>query len=81
MSDYFFGTGTGLVSARAESKINAIAKKHGAGFTNHSLAGDGPRYWFAAPNRGEPFNEDTATAVLAECEPIFAAERKAGRCS
>ena len=64
MNEYFFGYGTGKVSATRAAKVDKIARRHGASFVAPEIP-EGPRFWFAAPNRGEPFDRDTARAVLA----------------
>lgn len=63
MSDYFFGLGKGKVTADAARRAQTIADQHGATFVNPTIPGDGPRYWFACRNRGEPFDRRTAIAV------------------
>ena len=66
MGEHFFGTGRGRVSARESARLERIARRHGASFVAVSLPGDGPRYWFLCPNRGEPFDGETARAVMAD---------------
>jgi hypothetical protein len=80
MSEYMFGLGPGWLPDEADD----IAKKHGAGLVNYTDAqcncGHGcpphtceksRRHWFAGPNRGNPFDQDMAEAVLNE---VYAAE-------
>lgn len=64
MSEFHFGAGAGMIRARAAMQIDRIARRHGATFTNTSVPGNGWRYWFAATNRGEPFNSAVAKAVF-----------------
>lgn len=64
MSEYFFGYGVGQVSASRAARVDKIARRHGASFVAPSMP-EGPRFWFATPNRGEPFDRDTARTVLA----------------
>lgn len=66
MSEYMFGLGRGNVPAALADRINKIAKRHGACFTNPKLPGEGWRYWFACPNLGFPFDKATAEAVFAD---------------
>lgn len=68
MSEFHFGFGRGRIKARERRKIDAIAARHGASFVNPDLPGDGWSYWFSCPNRGEPFDRDTAHAVDADLE-------------
>jgi len=47
-----------------------IAKRHGAEFVYAgSIPGSDVRGWFQCRNEGSPFNEATASAVLAEVTP------------
>jgi hypothetical protein len=62
-SEYLFGSGNGRVKTRLANRIDRIARKHGACFVSCVLPGDGPRYWFACPNRGNPFDQATEQAV------------------
>ncbi len=76
MSEYFFGLGDGWLPKRADK----IARKHGALLINyadpgckcgHGCAGTCPackRHWFEGPNRGEPFDRQMGTAVMADIE-------------
>lgn len=73
MSEYIFGLGVGHLSRRTAK----IARAHGATLVNHTdpqctcgygCAGDcrsSKRHWFAANNRGEPFNRNLARTVMA----------------
>jgi hypothetical protein len=65
VSEFNFGLGRGRLSAKDRRRVDAIAEKHGASFTNPRLPGDGDRYWFSGPNRGEPFDGQLARRVLA----------------
>lgn len=76
MSEFFFGLGKGHLGKRAAE----IAKRHGAMLVNHidpgckcgrGCADNCPackRHWFAAPNRGNPFDQRVRDAVLAALE-------------
>lgn len=68
MSETFFGCGRGKVAKRIDRALTKLARKHGADFVAVDLPGDGPRYWFAAPNRGEPFDRALAKEVLDAAE-------------
>jgi hypothetical protein len=61
MSEHFFGLGPGHLPKRADN----IAGKHGAYLVNHTERGE-KRHWFACPNRGSPFDDATARAVMAD---------------
>ena len=65
MSEFFFGAGNGRVSQREGKRCDKIAQKHGASFVWVAMP-EGHRFWFASPNRGNPFDRDTAAAVMAE---------------
>ena len=72
MNEHLFGLGDGWLPKKAD----AIARKHGAVLVNHCDPGckcgcgchdECPackRHWFACQNRGEPFDSQTATAVM-----------------
>lgn len=76
MSEFQFGLGYGKVSGREKERAKGIARKHGAEFVAYRglecVCGRGcrngcnHRYWFTAPNRGEPFDSMMVRAVLAE---------------
>jgi hypothetical protein len=65
MSEFQFETGRGDIPVRKYAKIQTVARKHGATFTNVRLP-DGWRYWFSSPNQGFPFDRDRAEAVVAD---------------
>ena len=68
MSEFFFGLHRGHLTNQA----NKIAKKHGAWHINYDeFRGPGQtekRGWFACLNRGNPFDQATANAVMADIE-------------
>jgi len=70
MSEHFFGLHPGHLAARAD----AIAKRHGAYHVNHTESDGRKRGWFACPNRGEPFNGDTATRVMGDIHALGGVE-------
>ena len=67
MSEHLFGYGLGRVSAREARRIERALNRAGlpVAFTSPTIPGRGPCYWFAAPNRGEPFDRKMEAAVLA----------------
>lgn len=67
MSEHHFGVGIGKLRDAARRRIDAVAERHGCSFHNPTLP-EGPRYWFAGPNRGTPFDERMGTAVYADLE-------------
>lgn len=75
MDEYFFGLGKGRVSDTERKRLDKIAEKHGAWFCPYRDPAEGPRYWFACPNRGEPFNGQTARAVMTEVGEIKTTKR------
>ena len=61
MSQHHFLLGPGHLPKRADR----IARKHGAYLVNYTdRARSEKRHWFECPNRGFPFDEATARAVL-----------------
>lgn len=71
MSEYLFGQGAGHLPQKAAR----ISKQHGATLVNYTDPGcscgygcsrgckANRRHWFAAPNRGNPFDQRTEAAV------------------
>jgi hypothetical protein len=57
MSEFFFGVGRGAVSTKRYKQIETVARTNGADFTRVTLPGEGPRFWFACPNRDHPFDK------------------------
>ena len=76
MGEYMFGSGKVKINARDRKKLDRIARKHGAEFTNPTMPGDGPIYWFACPNRGNPFDAAVRDAVMRDAQPILDAVAK-----
>lgn len=67
MSEYFFGVKNGKMDEAEQARRRRAAKKHNADFIYAELP-EGPRSWFACQNLGEPFDSETARAVMAELE-------------
>jgi len=61
MAEFFFGVHRGHLTAKADR----IARRHGASYTD---ATGERRGWFVADNRGSPFDQRVADAVLADIE-------------
>lgn len=68
MGEYLFGVGRGRVTEARAEQIDAVASKYECSFTFANIPGNGPKYWFAGPHRGEPFNDEMARNVIAACE-------------
>jgi len=64
---YHFGCGSGRIDDEKAERIDEIARENGARFTATKMP-EGWRYWFSAPNLGEPFDRQTAAAVWAALE-------------
>lgn len=64
MSEYFFGVGRGQLRAEVREKINALASTRDSYIINTNTPGEGWRYWFAGPNRGEPFDSSMKLGVM-----------------
>lgn len=65
MGDYFFGIHFGHLKAEADK----IARRHGGYHENHTEPGTGvKRGWFGCRNRGQPFDQQVAGAVMADIE-------------
>ena len=87
MSEYFFGVWHGRVEAALATALEAVAVEHGAHFVCVELP-EGPRCWFACPNRGAPFDEQAAKATKASIAqsgliypPVRSSRPTAKRCS
>lgn len=63
MSEFCFLVGRGEVPAKTVKKIRAIEKECRVDFHNPKLPGQGYRYWFSGPNRGNPFDRALADEV------------------
>lgn len=69
MSEFHFNVGNGKVSARERARIDRICRKFASravAFSNPTLPGDGPRYWFSATNLGGSLDSRIASEVMAE---------------
>ena len=64
MSAYLFGLHYGHLTREADK----IAKRHGATHVNYTEPWGAKRGWFAAPNRGSPFDQLVADRVHADIE-------------
>ena len=62
MSEFFFGLGPGHLPRKADK----IARRHGAYLVNYTERDGRKRHWFACRNRGAPFDQAVARAVLAD---------------
>jgi len=64
MSEYQFGITTKKPSRKDAKRFDRICKEEGGhGFTETSVGTY--RGWFAGPNKGEPFDSDLKSRVLA----------------
>ena len=68
MWEHLFGVGGGQILADAGQRIDRIARRLGATFAWANLSGQGPRYWFACPDRGEGSNAQCERDVWAALE-------------
>ena len=66
MSEYMFGSGNGELTDDAREQIDAIAGENDCCVINPKLPGESWRYWFAGPNRGNPFDGAMRNAVMAD---------------
>lgn len=61
---YIFNTGTGTLAPAEVRRRHAIAAEHEAIFVYIQMP-EAYRWWFAAPNLGEPFDRARVAAVQA----------------
>lgn len=59
-NEYFFGLGYGHLHEKADE----IAQRHGASLVNYTEPTGFKRHWFACTNRGAPFDQEVADAVI-----------------
>jgi len=64
MSDHFFALHTGHLTAKADK----IAQRHDAWHVNYTEPNGQRRGWFACRNRGNPFDQATANAVMSDID-------------
>ena len=68
MSEFLFGCGNGKVSKAEQARVAKAIQAADIGcrvtFVAVDAIGVGTRYWFAAPNRGNPFDQRVADATL-----------------
>ena len=60
---YLFGVGEGKVSKKTFKKASKIASEWDAYMMCYDDPADGPRYWFAGPNLGSPFDRAMSQGV------------------
>lgn len=70
-----FGSGNREIKDATSIKIDKIARKHGYVLNNPKLP-EGWRYWFAGPNRGNPFDQAAEEAIWADLETAGLADGK-----
>ena len=68
MGDHLFGLGEGRIPDAVQDRAERIAKRHDASLMIYDDPASGWRYWFGCWNRGAPFDQATADAVLADLE-------------
>lgn len=68
MSEYFFGVGCAKLAASFVKKIEEALKDTDVSLANPNLPGEGYRYWFAGPNRGDPWNTEMERDVFERLE-------------
>ena len=66
-SEYMFGVSTEKLTKREAARRDRIARKHGGNFVGPlTTAGNFGKSWYAIASRGEPFDQQTASEILAE---------------
>lgn len=68
MAQHMFGCGRGRINNKIATRANEVARRHGAVLNNINNPGQGWIYWFAGPNRGDPFDRAMANAVRDDLE-------------
>jgi hypothetical protein len=70
MSEFMFGVCGEKISKRTARKLDRIAREiagKAAGFVTIHPPEGGVKSWFAIPNRGAPFDRQTANKILEKC--------------
>ena len=68
MSSYFFGSWSGHATAKWIRRAEQIAKRHDASCVPYHPDHEAHRGWFETHNRGAPFDQAVAKAVMADLE-------------
>lgn len=68
MSEHMFGGGTGELTDEAIRAIDEIAARHDFTVVTYTEPRGEKRYWFAGPNRGNPFDGQAEKAIWADLE-------------
>ncbi len=63
---FFFAVGRGHVDLVTKARCEEIAQENAAAFVSVNMPGEGWRYWFEGPNRGDPFDRELAKTVLGQ---------------
>jgi len=69
MSEYHFNVGYGKVSQRERARIDRICRTYAsrqAAFSNPTLPGDGPKFWFSITNLGSGLDGECAAKIMRE---------------
>jgi hypothetical protein len=66
MSQHMFSVSRNKPSRVNARKIENIAKRNECDFVEYVDPGDGYKNWFAGPNRGAPFDDAMARAVMGD---------------
>ena len=66
MSAYMFGVSRRKISRNEVRIMESVAKRHGVTLVEATVPGTGYQRWFEVRNYGEPFNTETARAVIEE---------------
>ena len=64
MSQHMFSVSRNKPSRANARKIESIAKRHECTFVEYVDPGSGYKNWFSGPNRGAPFDDAMARAVM-----------------
>lgn len=63
MGEFCFFSGQGRFTKANAKKIDRVAQQCGADLVTYQDPGSGPKYWFAADNRGDPFDRQLVDEV------------------
>ncbi len=76
MSQHMFSVSRNKPSRVNARKIASIAKRHACAFVEYVDPGDGYKNWFSGPNRGAPFDDAMARAVMSDLRAAGLADER-----
>jgi len=76
MSQHMFSVSRNKPSRANARKIESIAKRHACAFVEYVDPGSKYQNWFSGPNRGAPFDDTMARAVMSDLRAAGLADER-----